>query len=168
MSTSEATRVEFVRLAETYLDEIMEIEVEAYPEPWSRNMFRDEIRGNRSYFYVMFVENQIAGYGGFWLVLDEAHITSVTVRDRFRGRGLGRQLTRYLLDVAVQAGARLATLEVRETNTTARNLYTSLGFRQIGRRKGYYPTSGEDAIVMLLELGKGPQDKHDAGLTHTE
>ncbi|MFO7973080.1 MAG: ribosomal protein S18-alanine N-acetyltransferase [Candidatus Hydrogenedentota bacterium] len=161
MSTSKATRLEFVPLAETHLDEIMEIEVEAYPEPWSRNMFRDEIRGNRSYFYVMLFEGQMVGYGGFWLVLDEAHITSVTIRDQFRGRGLGRQLTHHLLDIAVQVGARIATLEVRETNVKAQNLYASLGFRQIGRRKGYYPRSGEDAIVMLLELGKEPENGHN-------
>ncbi len=163
MSTSNTTHVEFVPLANEHLDEIMAIEVEAYPEPWSRNMFHEEIHNNRSYFYVMLLEGHLAGYGGFWLVLDEAHITSVTVRDRFRGRGLGRRLTQHLLDVAEGVGARIATLEVRESNLTAQNLYLTFGFRQIGRRKGYYPKCGEDAIVMLLELGKGPRPASDAG-----
>ena len=59
--------------------------------------------------------------------------------------------------------ARIATLEVRESNIRARTLYETFGFRQIARRKGYYPRSGEDAIVMLLELGKGPQPGRTAG-----
>ncbi|HQM33732.1 MAG TPA: ribosomal protein S18-alanine N-acetyltransferase [Candidatus Hydrogenedentes bacterium] len=155
MTSSNATHVEFVTLAEAYLDEMMEIELEAYPEPWSRGMFREEIRNNRSYFYVMLQDGQLAGYGGFWLVLDEAHITSVTVRDSLRGRGLGRRLTQHLLEVAEGVGAHIATLEVRESNVRAQNLYKAFGFRQIGRRRGYYPKSGEDAIVMLLELGSG-------------
>ncbi|HOD51501.1 MAG TPA: ribosomal protein S18-alanine N-acetyltransferase [Candidatus Hydrogenedentes bacterium] len=163
MSAPNTARPVFLRLAEKYLDEIMDIEVEAYPEPWSRNMFYDELRNNRSYFYVMVLGRQVVGYGGFWLVLDEAHITSVTVRDTFRGLGLGRELTQYLVDIAGQAGARIATLEVRESNIRARTLYETFGFRQIARRKGYYPRSGEDAIVMLLELGKGPQPGRTAG-----
>ncbi len=163
MSTPHTAQVEFLPLAEAYLDEIMDTELEAYPEPWSRSMFLEEIRNNRSYFYVMLLEGSLAGYGGFWLVLDEAHITSVTVVKRFRGQGLGRRLTLHLLEVARRAGARTATLEVRESNRKAQNLYETLGFRQIARRRGYYPKSGEDALVMLLELDQSTLDGADAG-----
>ncbi len=155
MTSPNATRVEFTPLAEADLDTILEIELEAYPEPWSREMFREEIRNNRSYFYLMQLDGTLAGYGGFWLVLDEAHITSVTVRADLRGQGLGRTLTRHLLEAAEEAGAHIATLEVRESNVRAQNLYKTFGFRQIGRRKEYYSKSGEDAIVMLLELSPG-------------
>ena len=162
MSIPDTVQVQFMPLAEAYLDAVMETELEAYPESWSRNMFLEEIRNNRSYFYVMLLEKELAGYGGFWLVLDEAHITSVTVVKRFRGRGLGRRLTLYLLDVARRAGARIATLEVRESNREAQNLYETIGFRQIARREGYYPKSGEDALVMLLELDQPAGDGADA------
>ncbi|HOF41848.1 MAG TPA: ribosomal protein S18-alanine N-acetyltransferase [Candidatus Hydrogenedentes bacterium] len=161
MTSPNAPRVEFTALAETDLDAILDIELEAYPEPWSREMFREEIRNNRSYFYVMQLNGELAGYGGFWLVLDEAHITSVTVRTDLRGQGLGRTLTRHLLDAAKEAGAHIATLEVRESNMRAQNLYKTFGFRQIGRRKGYYSKSGEDAIVMLLELGPDESSAQD-------
>lgn len=152
MSVSESTALRFVRLEEAHLDEIMSIEVEAYPEPWTLRMFHDEIRSERSHFYVGFLEDTIAAYGGFWLVLDEAHVTSVAVRDSCRGRGYGRALVQYLLDTAVEAGARRATLEVRVSNLVARNLYVSMGFRPVGIRKGYYPKNNEDAIVMLKDL----------------
>ncbi len=142
----------FERITADYLDEVMGIEVEAYPEPWSRGMFREEIKSPRSYFYLAFQEDKLVGYGGFWLVLDEAHITSVTIRSSSRGQGLGRDLTQFLLKAAMDAGAQVATLEVRASNLTARNLYESEGFRQVGLRKGYYPKSKEDAVVMLKEL----------------
>jgi ribosomal-protein-alanine N-acetyltransferase len=151
MTTSETARLRFEHIQEADLDTVMEIEVEAYPEPWTRGMFRDEIRSPRSYFYTAFLEDVIAGYVGFWLILDEAHITSVTVRNTFRGRGFGRQLMEFVLREARQCGATMATLEVRESNAVARSLYESLGFRVVGRRKGYYPTSREDGIVMLKE-----------------
>ena len=150
MSISTALR--FVPLSEEHLDDVMAIEQEAYPEPWTLRMFHEEIRGERSYFYVAFLEEALVAYGGFWLVLDESHITSVAVKDTYRGRGFGRQLMEFLMNEAVDSGATRATLEVRVSNLRARNLYLSLGFRPIGLRKGYYPKNNEDAIVMLKEF----------------
>ncbi len=152
MSVSESTALRFVPLAEEHLAGIMDIEVEAYPEPWTVRMFQDEIRNERSYFYVAFLGDVLAAYGGFWLVIDEAHITSVAVREAYRGRGYGRRLVAFLIDEAVASGARRATLEVRVSNIRARNLYVSFGFRPVGLRKGYYPKNNEDAIVMLKDL----------------
>ncbi|GMW02446.1 MAG: hypothetical protein AMXMBFR84_35820 [Candidatus Hydrogenedentota bacterium] len=144
--------LEFEPIELKHLDAIMLIEPEAYPEPWTEAMFRDEIRGNRSYFYVVNLGPELIGYGGFWLVVDEAHITSVTIRNDLRGRGYGRCLLAYLLEVAVKVGAEVATLEVRTSNAVARELYASMGFRVAGLRKKYYPKSNEDAIIMTKEL----------------
>jgi ribosomal-protein-alanine N-acetyltransferase len=152
MSISESTALEFVRFSKAELREVMEIELEAYPDPWSEGMFRDELRNPRSHFFVLYLAGHLIGYGGFWLVLDEAHITSVTIRDSHRGYSYGRQLVRFLLERAREAGARLATLEVRSSNEKAKNLYASLGFRAVGVRKNYYPKSGEDAVAMLKEF----------------
>jgi ribosomal-protein-alanine N-acetyltransferase len=152
MSVSESTALRFESIAAEHLDQILEIEVEAYPEPWTEGMFRDEIRNAYSHFFVAMLGDTLVGYGGFWQVMDEAHITSVTVRDTYRGRGFGRRLIEYLLHEAEAAGARIATLEVRVSNVRARNLYLQYGFRPVGLRKNYYPKSNEDAIVMLKEL----------------
>lgn len=153
MSVFNSTTIRFEPLATAWLMEIMEIEHEAYPEPWTVGMFHEEIRNERSFFYVMVDEKEtVLGYGGFWLILDEAHITSVTVRAADRGKGYGRRLTGYLLERSMEAGARIATLEVRPSNEAALTLYKSLGFKTVGSRKGYYAKTGEDAIIMLKEL----------------
>lgn len=148
----EPAELRYELLAHKHLNRIMPIEDEAYPEPWTRGMFRDEIKNDRSFFFVAFLGEQLIGYSGFWLVADEAHITSVTTCDDMRGRGLGRRQLEHLLAEAIRVGAKIATLEVRESNAPARSLYESMGFHEIGRRRNYYTTSGEDAIVMLKNL----------------
>lgn len=152
MSIAPGTRLEYRPLHEDYLDEILTIEREAYPEPWTIGMFREEMRSKRSYFYLAFSDDELIGYCGFWLVLDEAHITSVTVSKNYRGLGYGRDQVKHLLTSAQDKGVRAYTLEVRESNWPARNLYESVGFHAEGRRKAYYSTTQEDAIVMLKEI----------------
>lgn len=152
MTTSKQSILTFLPLQEEYLEQILDVEMEAYPEPWTVGMFREEIRNKRSYFFVALAEDEFVGYAGFWLVLDEAHITSVTVADDYRGRGYGREQVIHLLEKALELGARSATLEVRPSNHPARKLYDSLGFRAVGMRKGYYSKTNEDAVVMMKEL----------------
>ena len=143
----------YTSLETEHLDRILEIEVEAYPEPWTIGMFMEEIRSPRSCFYTVFDDTTLVGYGGFWQVIDEAHITSVTVAQEHRGKGYGRDQIVHLLDEARKRGIVRATLEVRESNLPAKNMYTSIGFTQVGIRKGYYSKTGEDAMVMALDLG---------------
>lgn len=157
MSVSSDRAVSFIPLDKAYLPDILAIENEAYPEPWSPGMFREEMRNPRSHFFVMLVDGAVAGYGGFWQVLDEAHITSVTVGAAWRGQGLGRILLTHLIDAARRAGCIMATLEVRASNDVARRLYERFGFRQVGLRKMYYPKTREDAVVMLKEFGPPPE-----------
>lgn len=142
---------EFVRIAAQYLPAILAIEREAYPDPWSERMFRQEIEQQASHFYVMLHEGEVAGYVGFWLVVDEAHITSVTVRGDCRGRGLGRCAMEFILARARHLGVKQVTLEVRTSNVRAQNLYTSLGFETLYRRREYY-NNREDAFVMLKTM----------------
>lgn len=155
MTTSKQSTLVFVPLREDHLQAIMTIEEEAYPEPWTLGMFRGEIRNERSYFCVALAEEEIVGYAGFWLVLDEIHITSVTTVARLRDRGFGREQALHLLAVGEERGALAATLEVRESNRAARRLYDGLGFHPVGLRKGYYSKTNEDAIVMRKDLGEG-------------
>jgi ribosomal-protein-alanine N-acetyltransferase len=152
VSVSESTTLRFERITEEYLPAVLEIESEAYPEPWTEGMFRDEIRNPRSQFYVAFLGDEIIGYGGYWPVLDEAHITSVTIKASMRGYGYGRRLLQHLLDSARELGLTTATLEVRESNLRARNLYASFGFQPSGLRKRYYPKTNEDAVIMLMRM----------------
>ena len=152
MSITPGTQMEYVRLSEKHIEAVLEIEIEAYPEPWTIGMFREEMRSKRSYFYVAYVEGELVGYSGFWLILDEAHITSLTVAAKHRGAGYGREQLMHLLSLGEEKGVRLFTLEVRDSNESARKLYESAGFHAVGLRKAYYATTGEDAVVMLKEV----------------
>lgn len=142
----------FVPLAEEHIDQVLAIEQEAYVEAWTRGMFHQEIRSIMSHFYVAFLDQTLVGYVGLWKVMEEGHITSVTVRQDYRGRGYGRALVQFVLDTAAGMGLEEATLEVRESNRTAIGLYESMGFTQTGRRKNYYAKTNEDAILMTRSL----------------
>ncbi|HUW60639.1 MAG TPA: ribosomal protein S18-alanine N-acetyltransferase [Candidatus Bathyarchaeia archaeon] len=146
------SELRFRKIEPRDLDEVVEIEQEAFPEPWTRGMFCQEISSSMSHFYVALVDDTLVGYVGFWQVVDEAHITSVTVRKEYRGRGYGRVLTDFITRAAAREGLTRATLEVRVTNMTAQNLYMSLGFEKTGTRKGYYKKTNEDAIIMARKL----------------
>jgi ribosomal-protein-alanine N-acetyltransferase len=100
--------------------------------------------------------SSIVGYAGLWLMVDEAHVTSVSVHPDFRGRGLGKLLMLTLMELAMRLEARWVTLEVRVSNSVARALYEGLGFRQVGIRPRYYTDNDEDAVVMWSEDLRSP------------
>ncbi len=93
----------------------------------------------------------IVGYAGMWIVADEAHVTTIAVRRRDRGRGLGELLLVRLIEIAYELGIRWMTLEVRVSNETAQNLYRKYSFRNAGIRKRYYSDNNEDALIMTTD-----------------
>lgn len=135
------------------IETICEIEVEAFPTPWTPGAFHNELTNNHfAHYMVMEMEGVIAGYAGMWIIMDEAHITNIAVRTRFRGRKLGERLLLELSRKANMQGAKRMTLEVRVTNRIAQNLYEKLGFRAVGVRKGYYTDNNEDALIMWADI----------------
>jgi ribosomal-protein-alanine N-acetyltransferase len=94
---------------------------------------------------------QIHGYAGMWLMVDEAHITTIAMRPAWRGRGLGELLLVSMIESALDTGAERVTLEVRVSNETAQNLYRKYGFRQQGIRPRYYADDNEDAYIMTTD-----------------
>jgi ribosomal-protein-alanine N-acetyltransferase len=135
---------------------VAELERSSYLFPWTEGIFRDCVRVGYV-CRVMEIEGQIVGYGVLSTGAGEAHILNVCVADEYRCRGLGRHLLEHLLDRARGFGVREAFLEVRPSNTTAIRLYQSMGFEQIGIRRGYYQasTGREDAVVLKLDLKPG-------------
>ena len=121
--------------------------------PWSRGAFLYELQQNRvARCWVMREDDGVVGYLCLWEVADEVHITKIAVRPDLRRRGLARMLLGGILDDARHRRIRQVVLEVRPSNTEARTLYESFGFRVVGRRRGYYYDTGEDAIVMEADL----------------
>ena len=115
-------------------DQVADIEEATFARPWSRDSFRLELTRNAAARYLVAEEDgRILGYAGAWIILDESHITE------------------ELLQVLSNLGACYATLEVRESNLRAQNLYKSLGFISVGRRKRYYEDNNEDAFLMVCD-----------------
>lgn len=142
--------IRFMRLKDT--EQVADIEEATFARPWSRESFRQEVTRNVAARYLVAEEDdRILGYAGAWIILDESHITNIAVREDARGRGIGRRLTTELLQVLSNLGAAYATLEVRESNLRAQNLYKSLGFISVGRRKRYYEDNNEDAFLMVCD-----------------
>lgn len=137
------------------IEAICEIEREAFATPWTAGAFHNELTNNHfAHYLVMELDGEIVGYGGMWLIMDEAHITNVAVRSGYRGRKLGERLLIQLQSAAVFHGAERITLEVRPSNIIAQRLYAKLGFIPAGLRKGYYTDNGEDAVIMWAHLGR--------------
>jgi [ribosomal protein S18]-alanine N-acetyltransferase len=132
---------------------VVAIERAAYQFPWSEGIFRDCLRVG---YVCRVVEmgGELVGYGIMSVGAGEAHVLNVCIRDDHRGRGLARKILLYLLDRARIAGMCEAFLEVRPSNTAAARLYHSLGFEQVGIRRGYYQATGgrEDAAVLRRVL----------------
>ncbi len=145
-----ASKVELVLLREEQIPGILEIEKVVNTAPWSERSFKNELSHPHGIFLVANLGEDIAGYGGVWLVIDEAHITTVAVAERYQHQGIGEKLMVELLTRAQAAGMVCSTLEVRASNQAAIGLYEKLGYRGTARRKGYYPENKEDAVVMWL------------------
>jgi len=125
------------------------IEKAAYQFPWSEGIFRDCLRVGYV-CRVIDIAGEMAGYGIMSIGAGEAHILNVCIRDEYRSRGLARKVLLYLLERARAAGMREAFLEVRPSNLAAARLYHSVGFEEVGVRRGYYQATvgREDAAVL--------------------
>ena len=93
----------------------------------------------------------VVGFAGFWFVADEAHITSIAVREEYHRQGIGELLLISVMDLAAELNANIITLEVRASNAAALSLYSKYGFIQVGLRRGYYTDDREDAVLMTAE-----------------
>ncbi|MBD2871008.1 ribosomal protein S18-alanine N-acetyltransferase [Paenibacillus arenilitoris] len=132
---------------------VIAIEQEAFTSPWSKEAFVNELTNNLfARYMVMELGGEIIGYGGMWVIMDEAHVTNIAVRSGYRGHGYGNSLLVELQRTAVFYGAAKMTLEVRVSNEVAQHLYRKHGFEPSGIRPKYYSDNDEDALIMWAEL----------------
>lgn len=131
------------------LDEVAVIERVSFAAPWPTSAYSTELTTNRLARYVgARVNGVLVGFGGIWLMVDEAHVTTMAVLPANRRSGIATIILLELLQEARRGGARVATLDVRVTNLEAQRLYQAFGFAEVGRRIRYYDDNGEDALVM--------------------
>ena len=172
------------------LDQVRRIERASFPTPWPRNAYRREILSNeRAHYLVVRTTSETApepkrrqfplsilpfgrsdardvvAFCGVWVLLDEAHITTIAVDPDYRRLGLGEVLIIQMARIALRARATRMTLEVRMSNEAAQRLYRKYGFSDGGVRPRYYSDDFEDALIMRSEdlASPGFAERMDAG-----
>jgi ribosomal-protein-alanine N-acetyltransferase len=135
------------------LTEIIEIERQSYPHPWTQVIFGDCLQAGYS-CWVCGRRGVIEAYGILSVAVGESHLLNICVRPESRQQGVGRKLLRHLVSVARRHDAEVIFLEVRPSNSTARALYDDEGFNELGSRRDYYPAGDgrEDAIILARIL----------------
>lgn len=145
--------IRFRTLELTDLDHVMDIEPVAFgSHHWSRQSFINELvnpKGN--YFAATDANGTLMGYSGFWLIGEEAHITTLAVHPDFRRQYVGERLLINNILESANLGALWLTLEVRVSNEAAQQLYFKYSFRSLGQLKQYYQDNGEDALVLWTD-----------------
>lgn len=154
-STASVAPFQLTTMRAQDLEQVVAIENEAYPFPWTRGNFLDSLQSNYEAWVVRGPDGELAGYFLAMPVVDEMHLLNITVRPALQGKKLGRLLIDKVIALTHAMKMQSLLLEVRPSNPHALAIYHHLGFEQIGVRKNYYPSTGstrEDAIVMRLML----------------
>ncbi len=137
--------------AESDVEAAVELEAVDRPQPWSEQVFRDELAADNR-IYLVAEDQALVGFGGVMVVGDEAHVTNLLVAPDSRRERIGSRILTALILAAIDRGARHLTLEVRSRNHPARSLYTAFGLAPVGLRKGYY--GDDDALILWAhEIG---------------
>jgi ribosomal-protein-alanine N-acetyltransferase len=145
------------------IEAVVALERMAYRMYWPRKAYAYELTQNElSHYFILRLsepqpilkrlatesEQGLIGLGGFWLVVDEIHVSTLAIHPGWRRQGLGEWMLIALLEAGQRLNGTFATLEVRPSNHAARSLYQKYNFQEVGRRSNYYTDSGEDALIL--------------------
>lgn len=144
----------YVPMSEADLHDVVAIESDIYPFPWTRGNFLDSVRVGYSVWVLRDANMALSAYSVMTLMIDEAHLLNLSVARSHQRGGLGWRTLEWMAEVARGYGARTMLLEVRPSNASAVRMYDRYGFERIGVRRGYYPAlvGREDALVMRVAL----------------
>ena len=132
------------------------IEIASFGDPWVREAILQELIPSGLRFpLIAEIDGAVVGFLMAWRTPDQLHVLNVAVDPGRRRRGIGRSLLEAALAEARRCGFVEVTLEVRRGNEPALGMYREFGFRQEGIREGYYPDTGEDALILTLALDGG-------------
>ncbi|TVM15664.1 ribosomal-protein-alanine N-acetyltransferase [Oceanidesulfovibrio indonesiensis] len=164
MTAAEAT---FRRLDAHDLPDLLELERSCFSCPWDERQYALAFEQRICHVFGLFVPGDqiIPGVGGLrehlvayatvYILPPEMEILNIAVADSVRRQGYGTRLLRLVLQIAAKMGIQRTFLEVRKNNVAAHALYRSAGFETVGVRSGYYPDTGEDALLMRLDMDAG-------------
>ena len=137
------------------LAQVFAIEQLSHPSPWPMKGLQESLQNHVA--YVLEQDGAVIGFAFVQRILDEAHLLDIAIAPSHRGKGLGRELLRQLMDEVLVSGVTIWFLEVRVSNVTAISLYQSLGYNELSLRRNYYdgPDGKEDALLMACSTGMG-------------
>ncbi|MDI6742104.1 MAG: ribosomal protein S18-alanine N-acetyltransferase [Smithella sp.] len=144
------------RMSSADLPDVLSIEKESFPAPWTPGMFKRELESAHSRCLCMRINssnrNIIAAYIIFWMISGEIHLQSLAVKKEYRKRGYAGALLKKMKEIALENNVAVQTLEVRESNTEAIKLYRKSGFVVKGIRPKYYTETNENALIMWADV----------------
>ena len=143
--------MEIVKMDESHVAQIAELEKICFSDPWSEKSVASELKNPWSLWLVAMEGERLAGYIGSQSVEGEADMMNVAVHPDFRRRGVARSLILKLIEGLKANGVHSLALEVRASNESAIALYEKLGFETVGRRPNYYRHPREDALILRKE-----------------
>ena len=135
-----------LRMQEQHLKELAQC-LNEYDDFWNEKILKDEFYNENSEYFVVCENEIICGFAGLWFNIDEAHIMNIAVKKDFRKKGIGSELLKFLIDEAKNKEKICITLEVRDDNIPAIEIYKKFDFDILGKRKKYY-NNCNDAIIM--------------------
>ena len=142
---------EIRQMRQEHVAQVAELEKICFADPWSEKSIASELENPLSYWLVALDEDRVVGYAGSQTVLGETDMMNVAVRPEYRRQGIAEALILALIGQLRRRQSHCLTLEVRDSNTSARALYGKLGFLEIGRRRNYYRNPREDALILRKE-----------------
>ena len=132
---------------------VARLERESFSTPWNARTFRTLLGRPGAELWVAEHESGgVIGYYVLWCIQDQGELANIAVEQRYRGQRIGAMLLDHALEVSASRGVESVYLEVRVSNVTARQMYESRGFEQIGVRRNYYDRPREDACVLMTRL----------------
>jgi ribosomal-protein-alanine N-acetyltransferase len=157
MPPDEMDMLGFRRMTLDDIPQVHKIDQLSFSLPWPEKSYFFELTENPSTLALVAEISpnnsapRVIGMSVVWIIIDEAHIATIAIHPDFRGNGYGKRLLKETLQQSIQRGAHMATLEVREGNKVALQMYQEFGFNMVGRRLRYYHDNNEDAIMMTIK-----------------
>lgn len=148
-----------VPMEERHLNALVRLERACFSEPWTRAGLAEELRNPTAVFAVAECGGETVGYAGMHCVCGECYVDNVAVFPGFRRKGAAAALLSYLISRARERDGVFLSLEVRESNFPARSLYQAFGFREEGRRRNFYRSPAEDALILTLRFSEPKEEE---------
>lgn len=134
------------------LTEILRLEKDLFSDPWPESIFRDDLRSESSYPFVVQIDKTIVAYAIFRIRAEEGHLTNIAVDKKYQRKSIAKKILSFILNLASENNLSQVFLEVRPTNKAAIALYESFGFINLAIREGYYQDPVEDCFIMQKVL----------------